>query len=159
MTARQQDDGLPPFPADPPAQPSAEAPRDPAPLPTAPVPGLTPRRVPAVVPRTPRIRMGPWAPVAGGLLGLAVGLVVTLLGLAPQTQAYAERLASVLLCLGLALLGAGGVLFADEVRLRRRATAQSVETAAGLLNGLTPARFLIGSAGFVLFLAAFVARG
>lgn len=71
-----------------------------------------------------------------------------------------SSLASVFLCVGLTLLGAGGVLFADEVRLRRRSVAaQSVQTVAGLLNGLTPARFLVGAAGFVLLLAAYVTRG
>ncbi|KQS69360.1 hypothetical protein [Modestobacter sp. Leaf380] len=153
----------PPFPTDPPPAvgETAEPPYDPAapPLPTAPVPGPPPRRAASVQPRVSFVRMGPWAPVAGAVLGLVVGLVVVLVGLAPVDLSFAQRLASVFLCLGLALLGAGGVLFADEVRVRRRSVgAQSAEVVAGLLNGLTPARFLVGSAGFVLLLAAYVAR-
>jgi len=155
----------PPFPAEPPAPPAAvvaglsrdgdvwpevphEAPADPA-----------PRRT-AVAPRAVRTRMGPWAPVAGAALGLVVGVLVVVLALAPVAAGFPERLAAVFLCLGMGLLGAGGVLLADEVRVRRRTVgAQSVSEAAGLLNGLTPARLLVGAAGFVLLLAAYVVRG
>ena len=158
----------PPFPAEPPAPPAAvvaglsrdgdvwpevphEAPADPVDPP--------PRRT-AVAPRAVRTRMGPWAPVAGAALGLVVGVLVVVLALAPVAAGFPERLAAVFLCLGLTLLGAGGVLLADEVRVRRSTVgAQSVSEAAGLLNGLTPARLLVGAAGFVLLLAAYVVRG
>lgn len=106
------------------------------------------------------MQMGPWAPVAGAGLGLLVGVAVSATLLAGVLPGLPERLALVFLCLGLALLGAGGVLLAEEVRLRRRGVrAQSAEVVTGLLNGLTPARLLVGSAGFALLLAAYVGRG
>jgi hypothetical protein len=105
--------------------------------------------------------MGPWAPVAGATVGLVVGIVVVLL-LAPAVRTFAERLSLVFVVLGLSLLGAGGTLLADEVRLLRRGT-QAVEARpasagviAGLLNGLTPARLLITASAFSLLLSAYV---
>ena len=66
------------------------------------------------------------------------------------------------LVLGLTLLGAGGTLLADEVRMLRRG-AQAVEARsasagmiAGLLNGLTPDRLLIAASAFTLLLSAYV---
>ena len=129
--------------------------------PTAPVPSR-----PAVGPRRrgPLTRMGPWAPVAGGLLGTVLGLVAVLL-LAGEADGFRDRLALVLLVVGMGLLGASGPLLADEVRLVRRGAREavvrpaSVEATAELLNGLTPARLLLLVSGFVLFLAAYVSRG
>jgi hypothetical protein len=105
--------------------------------------------------------MGPWAPVAGAGLGLLLGLVVVVL-LVPAVSTFAERLSLVFVVLGLALLGAGGTLLADEVRMLRRGTAAvsaRSETAGmivGLLNGLTPARLLVLASAFVLLLSAYV---
>ena len=112
----------------------------------------------------PLVRMGPWAPVAGGLLGAVLGgvAVVLLLGVAHD---FADRLALVLLVVGMGLLGASGPLLADEVRLARRSVREAAvrpawaETTAGLLNGLTPARLLLLVSGFVLFLSAYVSHG
>jgi hypothetical protein len=62
------------------------------------------------------------------------------------------------------MLGSAGVLLADEVRIMRQRARdaavrpQWVEATANLLNGLTPARLLLLSSGFVLFLAAYVSR-
>ena len=129
--------------------------------PTAPVttrPAVTPRR------RGPMTRMGPWAPVAGALIGFLFGAVAVVV-LAGTAQGFRDRLALVLLVVGLSMLGAAGTLLADEVRLVRRGVREAavrpawVETTAGLLNGLTPARLLLLTSGFVLFLAAYVARG
>src|SRR4051812_29787816 len=109
--------------------------------PTAPVttrPSVRPRR------RGPLIRMGPWAPVAGSLLGTALGLVAVLL-LAGAADGFRERLTLVLLVVGMGLLGASGPLLADEVQLVGRGAREAavrpaaVEATAGLLNGLTPA--------------------
>jgi hypothetical protein len=129
--------------------------------PTAPVtvrPRLRqPRRGPLTV-------MGPWAPVAGGLLGLLLGVVAVLL-LAGTAESFEDRLALAFTVLGLGMLGAAGVLLADEVRMiRQRARdaavrPQWVESTATLLNGLTPARLLLAVSAFVLFLAAYVSRG
>jgi hypothetical protein len=116
-------------------------------------------------PRMPRpdqmIRMGPWAPVAGAAIGLLLGVVVVAF-LASAADTFDQRLALVFVVLGLALLGAGGTLLADEVRLLRRGT-QAVEARsasagmiAGLLNGLTPARLLITASAFSLLLSAYV---
>jgi hypothetical protein len=110
------------------------------------------------------MRMGPWAPVAGAAVGLLLGLVVVLL-LAPAVDTFDQRLSLVFVVLGLSLLGAGGTLLADEVRLLRRgaqaaeARASSVGVIAGLLNGLTPARLLITASAFCLLLSAYVTRG
>ncbi|GAB4081436.1 hypothetical protein GCU67_18400 [Modestobacter muralis] len=119
-------------------------------------------------PRMPRpdqmIRMGPWAPVAGAAIGLLLGLVVVAF-LASSANTFDQRMALVFVVLGLALLGAGGTLLADEVRLLRRGT-QAVEARsanagmiAGLLNGLTPARLLITASAFSLLLSAYVTSG
>ncbi|MGY1772519.1 hypothetical protein [Blastococcus sp. SYSU D00813] len=113
--------------------------------------------------RDPLTRMGPWAPAAGALLGLVAGLVVVLL-LAGRADAFSEGLALVFLVVGLTMLGAAGALLADEVRLVRRGAREAavrpawVEATANLLNGLTPARLLLASSAFVLFLAAYVGR-
>jgi hypothetical protein len=157
-------------PADPPAAevPPAAVPPSPAaaaeaPHPTAPVgPGMRPR--PRQPRRDPLIRMGPWAPVAGAAVGLVLGVVVVLF-LAPVVDTFDQRLALVFVVLGLTLLGAGGTLLADEVRILRRgaqaAEARSVGAGVivGLLNGLTPARLLITASGFSLLLSAYVTRG
>ncbi len=128
----------------------------PAAHPTAPV-SVRPR--PRTARRDSMIRMGPWAPVAGAVVGLLLGVVVVVL-LAPAVETFAERLSLVFVVLGLALLGAGGTLLADEVRLLRRGTqaieARSVSVIAGLLNGLTPARLLITASAFCLLLSAYV---
>jgi hypothetical protein len=149
------------------APPVAEHPADaaaepaPTPFPTTPV-GIRPR--PRMPRRDPLIRMGPWAPVAGAAIGLVLGGVVVLL-LAPAVDTFDQRLALVFVVLGLALLGAGGTLLADEVRLLRRgaqaaeARAAGAGAIAGLLNGLTPARLLITASAFVLLLSAYVTSG
>jgi hypothetical protein len=137
----------------PPAAPEAGA----TPHPTAPVSGGT-RPRPRLPRRDPMTRMGPWAPVAGAAIGLLLGLAVVLL-LAPAVRTFDQRLALVFVVLGLALLGAGGTLLADEVRLLRRGAeprASNVSAIAGLLNGLTPARLLITASAFVLLLSAYV---
>src|SRR4051794_9853329 len=133
---------------------------------TAPVAGRPPVGRPSVRPRRsgPLIRMGPWAPVAGALLGAVLGGVAALL-LAGTAEAFVQRLALVLLVVGMGLLGASGPLLADEVQLVRRSTREAAvrpawaEVTAELLNGLTPARLLLLVSGFVLFLAAYVSRG
>lgn len=150
-------------PDGPPDQRDDAAPEPPATAhPTAPV-GVRPK------PRIPRrgdpmVRMGPWAPVAGAGLGLLLGLIVVL-ALAPAVEDFAQRLSLVFVVLGLTLLGAGGTLLADEVRLLRRgahaaeARASNAGVIAGLLNGLTPARLLITASAFVLLLSAYVTNG
>src|SRR4051794_21276932 len=128
--------------------------------PTAPV---TVRPRPRMPRRGPMTVMGPWAPVAGGLLGLVLG-VVAVLFLAATADEFAERLALVFLVLGLGMLGTSGILLADEVRMLRQRARDAVvrpalvEATADLLNGLTPARLLLGASAFVLFLAAYVSR-
>jgi hypothetical protein len=132
-----------------------------APHPTAPV-GARPR--PRLPRRDPLMRMGPWAPVAGAAVGLLLGVVVVLF-LARQADTFDQRLALVFVVLGLTLLGAGGTLLADEVRILRRgaqaaeARASSAGLIVGLLNGLTPARLLILASAFSLLLSAYVTRG
>jgi hypothetical protein len=108
--------------------------------------------------------MGPWAPVAGALLGVVVGVVAVLL-LAGRADAFRDRLSLVFLVVGMGLLGAAGTLLADEVRMVRWRAREAAlrpaawaDTTAGLVNGLTPARLLLVVAGFVLFLAAYVPR-
>ncbi|MGY1638795.1 hypothetical protein ACI78V_19275 [Geodermatophilus sp. SYSU D00742] len=141
----------------------AAAPAAPTPAPeghqaTTPVTGR-----PRIGPRrpSPLTRMGPWAPVAGALLGLVAGIVVSLL-LGGVAEAFSERLALVFLTVGLGMLGAAGALLADEVRLVRRGAREAgirpawVEATANLINGLTPARLLLLASAFVLFLAAYV---
>jgi hypothetical protein len=134
----------------------------PAPHPTAPV-DVGVRQRPRLPRRDPLIRMGPWAPVAGAAVGLVLGIVVVLF-LAPAADTFDQRLSLVFVVLGLTLLGAGGTLLADEVRLLRRgaqaaeARAVNVGVIAGLLNGLTPARLLITASAFALLLSAYVTR-
>lgn len=133
---------------------------DPGLQPTAPV---TVRPRPRMPRRGPLTVMGPWAPVAGGLLGLLLGGIAAAV-LAGTAESFEDRLALAFVVLGLGMLGSAGVLLADEVRiLRQRAREaavrpQWVEGTANLLNGLTPARLLLLSSGFVLFLAAYVSR-
>jgi hypothetical protein len=131
---------------------------------TAPVGARPQPRLPRLPRRDPVVRMGPWAPVAGAAVGLLLGIVVVLL-LAPVVETFDQRLALVFVVLGLSLLGAGGTLLADEVRIMRRgaqaaeARASGAGVIAGLLNGLTPARLLIAASAFVLLLSAYVTRG
>lgn len=128
--------------------------------PTAPV---TVRPAPRMPRRGPLTMMGPWAPVAGGLLGLALG-VVAVVFLAGTAESFEDRLAMVFVALGLGMLGTSGILLADEVRMMRRRARDAVvrpawvEATAGLLTGLTPARLLLVASAFVLFLAAYVSR-
>lgn len=129
---------------------------------TAPVTGRPPVRVRATGPLT---RMGPWAPVAGGLVGVIAGCVATVF-LAGAADAFPDRLSLVFLVVGLGLTGASVTLLADEVRLGRWRAREAavrpaawIDTTAGLLNGLTPARLLLLVGGFVLFLAAWAAIG
>jgi hypothetical protein len=128
--------------------------------PTAPV---TVRPSPRMPRRGPLTVMGPWAPVAGGLLGLLLG-VVTVVLLAGAADSFEDRLALAFVVVGLGMLGTSGVLLADEVRIVRQRARDAVvrpalvEATAGLLNGLTPARLLLGASSFVLFLAAYVSR-
>ena len=155
---------VPPVPEPTPA-PGAEPPAEADPVPgmhaTAPV---TVRPTPRMPRRGPLTVMGPWAPVAGGLVGLLLGIVAVLL-LAGSAGAFEERLALAFLVLGLGMLGTSGILLADEVRLLRQRSREAavrpawVEATAGLLNGLTPARLLLLASAFVLFLAAHVSRG
>jgi hypothetical protein len=132
----------------------------PGPQPTAPV---TVRPRPRMPRRGPLTVMGPWAPVAGGLLGLLLGGTAAAV-LAGTAESFEDRLALAFLVLGLGMLGSAGVLLADEVRIMRQRARdaavrpQWVEATANLLNGLTPARLLLLSSGFVLFLAAYVSR-
>ena len=143
------------------AEGPAEADLVPGMHPTAPVTVRPALRMPR---RGPLTVMGPWAPVAGGLLGLLLGVVVVLF-LAGSADVFEERLALAFLVLGLGMLGTSGILLADEVRLGRQRAREAavrpqwVEATAGLLNGLTPARLLLVVSGFVLFLAAYVSRG
>ena len=141
----------------PPVEPAAETPGA---EPTAPV---TVRPRPRMPRRGPLTMMGPWAPVAGGVLGLLLG-VVAVLFLAGSADTFEDRLSLTLLVLGLGMLGTAGTLLADEVRMIRHSSREAavrpawVEATAGLLNGLTPARLLLGASAFVLFLAAYVTR-
>ena len=113
--------------------------------------------------RGPLTRMGPWAPVAGGLLGIVAGLVAVLF-LVGATDTFAERMSLVLLVIGLGTLGAAGVLLADEVRMVRQGAREAavrpawVEATVPLLSGLTPARLMLVLSAFVLFLSAYVIR-
>ena len=127
---------------------------------TAPV---TVRPKPRGARRGPLTRMGPWAPVAGGLLGVLAG-VVAVLFLVGAIDTFAERMSLVLLVVGLGTLGAAGVLLADEVRMVRQGARDAavrpawVEATVPLLSGLTPARLLLVLSAFVLFLSAYVVR-
>jgi hypothetical protein len=162
-------------PADPPAEAPATPPAEPATdaAPAAPeadaVPGMHPtapvsvRPAPRLPRRGPLTVMGPWAPVAGGLLGLLLG-VVAVLFLGGIADTFEDRLALAFTVVGLGMLGTSGILLADEVRMiRQRARDAAVrpallEATAGLLHGLTPARLLLLMSCFVLFLAAFISR-
>jgi hypothetical protein len=161
-----ESDAAPPVQLPDPAEPNVAA--DPRPEgdlvpgmhPTAPV---TVRPAPRMPRRGPLTVMGPWAPVAGGLLGLVLG-VVAVLFLAGSAQSFEDRLALAFVVLGLGMLGTSGILLADEVRMFRQRARDAVvrpawvEATAGLLNGLTPARLLLAVSAFVLFLAAYVSR-
>lgn len=156
--------GVPPVPpADRPdgAEVPADADLVPGMHPTAPV---TVRPSPRLPRRGPLTVMGPWAPVAGGLLGLLLGIVVVLF-LAGSAELFPARLALAFLVLGLGMLGTAGILLGDEVRLQRQRSREAAlrpqwaEATAGLLGGLTPARLLLAASAFVLFLAAYVGRG
>jgi hypothetical protein len=128
---------------------------------TAPV---TVRPAPRMPRRGPLTVMGPWAPVAGGLLGLVVGGIVAAV-LGGAAESYDQRLSVVFMVLGLGLLGTSVTLLADEVRIVRQQARdavvrpQWVEATAGLVNGLTPARLLMLGSVVVLVLAAYVGRG
>ena len=136
--------------------------RDPVPGMNATAP-VTVRPRPRMPRRGPLTVMGPWAPVAGALVGLVLGVVAVLL-LGGMADTFEERLSLVFVVLGLGMLGASGVLLADEVRMMRQRARDAVvrpalvEATAGLLNGLTPARLLLAGSAFVLFLAAYVGR-
>jgi len=129
--------------------------------PTAPV---TVRPAPRMPRRGPMTIMGPWAPVAGGLLGLLLGGIVAAI-LGGTAESYDERLSVVFMVLGLGMLGTAVTLLADEVRIVRQQARdavvrpQWVEATAGLVNGLTPARLLMLGSIVVLVLAAYVGRG
>jgi hypothetical protein len=142
-------DGADAAPAGPPAGPSP-----------APVSGRASLRA---RPSGPLTRMGPWAPVAGALLGVVLA-IVAVLWLAGLADDFRDRLSLVFLVVGMGLLGASGTLLADEVRMVRWRAREAAlrpaawaDTTASLVNGLTPARLLLLVAGFVLFLAAYVA--
>ncbi|TQN43215.1 hypothetical protein FHU33_2650 [Blastococcus colisei] len=155
-------------PRQPAAEPAPAGPTQAAPESDA-VPGMQPTAPVTVRPRPrmprrgPLTVMGPWAPVAGGLLGLVLGAIAVLV-LAGTAEGFEDRLALVFVVLGLGMLGSAGILLADEVRMMRQRDRDAVvrpawvEATAGLLNGLTPARLLLLSSGFVLFLAAYVSR-
>jgi hypothetical protein len=128
---------------------------------TAPV---TVRPAPRMPRRGPLTVMGPWAPVAGGLLGLVIGLIAVLV-LGGSAESFEDKLGLVFAVVGLGSLGVAGTLLADEVRMVRQGSREAavrpavVEATAGLLNGLTPARLLLLVSAFVLFLSAYVSRG
>jgi hypothetical protein len=157
------------------AAPAADAPSAPGPdgtqvmdVPSAPPPAaphatapVTVRPKPRGARRGPLTRMGPWAPVAGGLLGIVAGIVAVVF-LAGAVGTFEERMSVVLLVVGLGTLGAAGVLLADEVRMVRQGAREAavrpawVEATVPLLSGLTPARLLLVLSAFVLFLSAYV---
>lgn len=150
-----------------PEQPVSPASSEPAPetaggvQPTAPV---TVRPSPRRPRRGPLTLLGPWAPVAGGVLGLVAGVVIVLV-LAGSAESFEDRLALALVVVGLGLLGVSGTLLADEVRMVRHGAREALvrparaEATAGLLHGVTPARLTVLVSAFVLFLAAYVSRG
>jgi hypothetical protein len=149
-----------PAPADATEAPPVDAPSGPVAQPTAPV---TVRPSPRLPRRGPMTVMGPWAPVAGGALGLMLGLIAVLV-LAGSAHTFQERFGLVLAVVGLGMLGTAGTLLADEVRMLRQSARDAAvrpgvaETTVGLLHGLTPARLLLLMSGFVLFLATYVSR-
>ena len=94
--------------------------------PTAPV---SVRPTPRLPRRGPLTVMGPWAPVAGGLLGLLLGVIVVLF-LAGTADSFEDRLALAFTVVGLGMLGTSGILLADEVRMiRQRARDAAVRPA------------------------------
>lgn len=129
--------------------------------PTAPV---TVRPSPRLPRRGPLTLLGPWAPVAGGVLGLVAGVVIVLV-LAGSAETFEDRFGLALVVVGLGLLGVSGTLLADEVRMVRHGAREALvrparaEATAGLLQGVTPARLMVLVSTFVLFLAAYVSRG
>jgi hypothetical protein len=159
----------PEAPAAPAAEPAPEAPAVPAAPDGELVPGMHPtapvsvRPAPRMPRRGPLTVMGTWAPVAGGVLGLLLG-VIAVLFLRGSAESFEDRLALAFVVVGLGMLGTSGILLADEVRMIRQRARDAVvrpalvEATAGLLNGLTPARLLLMASGFVLFLAAYVSR-
>src|SRR3954447_14994987 len=82
-----------------PEQPGDPPPAHPAAASVGPPPAVRPRR------RGPLTRMGPWAPVAGALLGAVLGLGAGLF-LAGTAGDFRERLSLVFLVVGMGLLGA-----------------------------------------------------
>ena len=106
---------VPPVPAADPAAPGA-SPAETDLLPgmhaTAPV---TVRPAPRMPRRGPLTVMGPWAPVAGGLLGLLLGVVAVLV-LGGSAEVFEDRLALAFLVLGLGMLGTSGILLATRSR-------------------------------------------
>ncbi|RBY89111.1 hypothetical protein DQ244_15240 [Blastococcus sp. TBT05-19] len=124
---------------------------------------VTVRPAPRMPRRGPLTVMGPWAPVAGGLLGLVVGGIVAAI-LGGVAESFEQRLALVFVVLGLGVMGTAGTLLADEVRIVRQRSRdagvrpQWVEATADLVNGLTPARLLLLVGVVVLVLAAYVGR-
>lgn len=128
---------------------------------TAPV---TVRPRPRMPRRGPMTIMGPWAPVAGGVVGLLLGGVVAAV-LGGVAETFDQRLALVFVVLALGMLGTAGTLLADEVQVLRQRTREAtvrpqwVEATAGLVNGLTPARLLLVGSVVVLVLAAWLGRG
>jgi hypothetical protein len=146
------------------APPGGEPLAAPEPEPAHPTAPVTVRPAPRMPRRGPLTVMGPWAPVAGGLLGLLMGLITALV-LGGSADTFAQRLALVFAVVGLGTLGVSGVLLADEVRMVRQRAREAavrpayVEVTAALLNGLTPARLLLLVSAFVLFLSAYVTRG
>ncbi|MCA0143398.1 hypothetical protein [Blastococcus sp. LR1] len=150
-----------PAPAAPPAAaPAADGDLPPEVHGTSPV---TVRPAPRMPRRGPLTVMGPWAPVAGGLLGLVVGAIVAAI-LGGVAESFEQRLALVFVVLGLGVMGTAGTLLADEVRIVRQRSRdagvrpQWVEATADLVNGLTPARLLMLIGVVVLVLAAYVGR-
>ena len=160
----------PPDASAPPAEPKAPKSEPDAPSEGHLVPGaqatgpVTVRPRPRMPRRGPLTVMGPWAPVAGGLLGLLLGVVVVLV-LGGVAESFEDRFALALTVLALGMLGTSGIQLADEVRMIRQRDRDAavrpgwVEATAGLLSGLTPARLLLVVSAFVLFLAAYVSRG
>jgi hypothetical protein len=163
-TAEPAAEAAPAGPAPDPTQgtdvPAPQSPGTASPHATSPV---TVRPTPRGARRGPLTRMGPWAPVAGGLLGIVAG-VVAVLFLLSATETFAERLALVLLVVGLGTLGAAAVLLADEVRMVRQGAREAavrpawVEVTAPLLSGLTPGRLLLVLSAFCLFLSTYAIR-
>ena len=124
---------------------------------------VTVRPAPRRPRRGPMTVMGPWAPVAGGVLGMFLGIIAAVV-LGGSADTFQDKLALVFAVVGLGLLGASGILLADEVRIIRQQTREAgvrpawVESTANLVNGLTPARLLLLVSAFVLFLSAYVSR-